>query len=80
MNRGEKSKMNTITYTVNGQVQYFDAQTIQEANQKIAEVERRYNVPGNEFHWTHPIEEQIKDLIDAPQLLCEDNFIEKGND
>ena len=62
---------NTLTYQVNGQVMWIEAQTIQEANRKIAEVERKFNLPGYEFRWTHPIEEQLKGLDFSGQLLCE---------
>ena len=63
--------MNVITYQLNGKVQSFDAETLQEANQKIRDIENRFNVPGNEFRWTHPIEQQLEGLKSAGVLLQE---------
>jgi hypothetical protein len=61
--------MGAISYTVNGQTSWFDAQTLQEAMKKIREIECLYNVPGNTFSWTHPISEQTKGLADDDKIL-----------
>lgn len=61
----------TITYQVRGEIRWIDVSTVQEANKKIAEIESKFNIPGNAFRWTHPIEEQTRGLADQGQLLCE---------
>jgi len=66
--------MQTITYSVNGNVHWFDVSTLQEANKKIAEIEMKYNIPGTEFKWTHPIEEQTKGLQYDDRILLNEEL------
>jgi len=61
--------MGAISYMVNGTAFWFDAQTLQEAMQKIRKVEDEFNIPGNDFSWTHPISEQTRGLASDDRIL-----------
>ena len=61
--------MTTITYMLNDETHWFDVSTLQEANQKVKEIESKYNIPGNNFCWTHSISEQTRGLVDEGKIL-----------